>query len=201
MPEGDRFSGKPLACFLEWYAEAKASDALRYPGAMHLATVMPDGAPDGRVVLMHACDEQGIAFMTDVRSPKAEAIRRQPQVAITFYWEPLERQVRIQGEARLASEAEADAFFEERPRRSRGTAWASMQSEVLAERSELQEAVAEQDDAFAGEEVIGRPPWWRAYRVMPDEIEFWTAGARRLHERVRFERSRQEGWIRTLLAP
>ncbi|MEM6785604.1 MAG: pyridoxamine 5'-phosphate oxidase [Bacteroidota bacterium] len=190
----------PLARFADWFAAAEAHAAIRYPHAMTLATVDADGVPDARIVLCHAFDARGFAFMTDARSPKAQHLAAYPQAALVFYWEPLERQVRIRGRVEPSTDAAADAYFAERPRRSRITAWASVQSAPLDDRAGLEDRMAEHDDRFADVEPVARPPHWRAFCVVPDRVEFWQAAARRLHHRVRYDRD-AAGWTRTLLEP
>ncbi|MEM8556290.1 MAG: pyridoxamine 5'-phosphate oxidase [Bacteroidota bacterium] len=190
----------PFTLFADWFADAEAHAAIRYPHAMTLATVDAEGMPDARIVLCHAFDTRGFAFMTDARSPKAQHLAARPHAAMMFYWEPLERQVRIQGTVDPGTEAEADAYFAERPRRSRITAWASVQSAPLDDRAGLEDRMAEHDDRFADVEPVARPPHWRTYRVVPERIEFWQAGARRLHHRTRYDLD-DTVWTRTLLEP
>ena len=188
----------PLPFFSAWMDAAR--EQMRYPGAMCLSSLSPDGYPEGRIVLLHQFDATGFFFMTDVRSDKGRALEVFPRAALTLYWEPLERQVRIQGEVEPGSEADADQFFAERPRRSRATAWASAQSRVLAERAALDREMAHFDAQFRDTDPIPRPPHWQAYRLVPRSIEFWQAGARRLHERLRYVRS-GDGWRKEMLAP
>ncbi|MEM6785340.1 MAG: pyridoxamine 5'-phosphate oxidase [Bacteroidota bacterium] len=190
----------PLVLFADWFADAEAHTAIRYPHAMTLATIDAEGMPDARIVLCHAFDTRGFAFMTDARSPKAQHLAARPHAALVFYWEPLERQVRIQGRVETGTDAEADAYFDARPRRSRITAWASVQSASLDDRASLEDRLAEHDTRFAEIESVARPPHWRAYRVVPDRIECWQAGARRLHHRIRYDRA-DLAWTRTLLEP
>jgi pyridoxamine 5'-phosphate oxidase len=197
----------PLPLFETWHAAAAAHEGIQYAGAACLSTVSADGFPEGRIVLLHAVGSDGFAFFTDVRSAKGRALARTPRAALTFYWGPLERQVRVQGRVALAAKAEADRFFAERPRRSRLTAWASAQSRSLAGgREPLAQRMEALQERFAQHETIPRPSYWRAYRVQPRRVEFWEARAKRLHARVRYERddageSGKPQWTIRRLAP
>lgn len=189
----------PIDLFAGWHADASAHEAVQYAGAACLSTVDADGWPDGRIVMVHAFDADGFTVFTDARSPKALALAAHPRAALTFYWGPLERQVRVQGQVERAADDEADACFAERPRRSRATAWASMQSSTVGAGA-LAEAMEQWDAAFDGQEVIPRPPHWQAYRLVPHRIEYWQARARRLHDRLRYTRDGAL-WRRERLAP
>jgi len=190
----------PFPLFAQWMEDARQCAEIRYPGAVFLSTISPEGYPEGRIVLLHDFDATGFFVMTDVRSDKGKAMASTPRAALTFYWEPLERQVRIQGEVEPASETNADRFFEERPRRSRATAWASEQSIPLPDPAILAGRMAHFDAEFADIDPIPRPQHWRAFRIVPRFVEFWQAGARRLHERFRYARE-DVGWNGVLLAP
>ena len=190
----------PYRLFTRWYEEAGACEHIMYAGAVCLSTVDAEGRPEGRIVLMHAFDASGFVFFTDARSGKGRALAHLPEAALTFYWGPLERQVRVQGRvAQVAGEA-ADGFFRRRPRRSQATAWASAQSRPLKSRAALERRVEGVDAEFEGQGEIPRPPYWKAYRVCPRRIEFWTAGARRLHDRVLYAKA-GDGWDVTRLFP
>lgn len=190
----------PYRLFAPWHAEAEACDAIMYASAMCLSTVDSEGWPDGRIVLMHDIGPSGVAFFTDRRSEKGHALDAVPRAALTFYWGPLEKQVRMRGAVHTTSAEEADAFFAERPRRSKITAWASAQSTEVASRDALETAMDEVERRFADRDTIPRPPYWQAYRVTPDRIEFWQARARRLHDRILYTPD-GDGWTRRRLAP
>lgn len=190
----------PYRLFETWYAEAEACETIMYASAMCLSTVDGDGSPDGRIVLMHDVRSSGVAFFTDRRSKKGRALDAVPRAALTFYWGPLEKQVRMRGDVHEATSEEADAFFAERPRRSKITAWASTQSTDVASRDVLDTAMEDVERRFAGKAPIPRPPYWRAYWVVPNAIEFWHARARRLHDRILYT-PEADGWTRQRLAP
>lgn len=179
----------PLDLFAAWHADASAHPHIMYAPAACLSTIDPAGYPDGRIVIVHAFDADGFAFMTDRRSTKGVSLAQHPRAALTFYWGPLERQVRIQGDVEIAPDDEANQFFAERPQRSRVTAWTSVQSRTLGSRATLNARIAEQDRTFEHVDDIPRPPYWQSYRVRPHTIEFWVARARRLHDRIRYTRA------------
>jgi pyridoxamine 5'-phosphate oxidase len=188
----------PIAFFQEWFADARnreKSDAT----AMSLATADRQGRPAVRMVLLKHADERGFVFYTNLESPKAADLRDNPRAALCFHWPVLERQVRIEGRVGPVSDAEADAYFATRPRLSQLGAWASRQTQPIAGRFVLEQAVA----AVALRFPLGtvpRPPYWSGYRVTPDVIEFWHQRPFRHHDRQRFTRE-GEGWRHEWLFP
>ena len=154
---------------------------------MTLSTVARDGQPSARLVLLKSVDDRGFVFYTNLRSRKGRELAANPRAALTFHWQPLEVQVRIEGIAELVSDEEADEYFATRARGSQIGAWASEQSETIARSGDLDARVAEAERRFAGREVP-RPPHWSGYRVIPERIEFWRNRPNRLHERRLFER-------------
>ena len=188
----------PIALFEQWLRDAVAAQ-LPEPTAMALATASPDGAPANRMVLLKGVDATGFKFFTNYTSAKGEDLARNPRAALIFHWQPLGRQVRVTGRVNKLSAAASDAYFASRPRGSQLSAAASPQSRVIASRAELEAQVADLDARYAGGPVP-RPRHWGGYRVRPDVIEFWTHRDDRLHERVRYRRTRG-GWATALLAP
>lgn len=188
----------PVAQFHRWYARAQGT-SLRLPNAMALATADRRGAPSVRVVLLKQADTRGFVFFTDRHSHKGRDLTRNPRAALAFHWEPIGRQVRVEGRVEPVSVAESNAYWETRPRASRLAACASRQSARLGGREALLARWRRLRDRYRGR-PIPRPPAWSGFRVVPDAIEFWTHRAHRLHERERFVRTRG-GWRRTLLQP
>ena len=189
----------PLVLFADWYAAA-ADCGLREPTAMTLATVDPDGTPSARIVLLKGFDEAGFRFYTNYESRKGAALAANPHAALVFWWEPIERQVRVTGPVAKLDPAMSDAYFERRSRGSRLGAHASPQSRPLADRAELDRRLADVDARFADREVP-RPEHWGGYIVAPEAIEFWQARRSRLHDRLRYARDGRENWRIERLAP
>jgi pyridoxamine 5'-phosphate oxidase len=191
----------PLLRFAGLLELARENPHHREPTAMALSTVDADGQPSSRIVLLKSQDARGFVFYTNLGSRKGRAIAQNPRVALLFHWQPLEVQVRIEGRAVQVPDAEADAYFATRPRRSQLGAWASDQSAPLASREELVAKFAAIEAKFAGQPVT-RPPGWSGFRVEPLAMEFWRNQESRLHERELYMRGAvQEAWSRTLLNP
>lgn len=190
----------PFALFDAWMADARESE-INDPDAMALATVDSDGMPNVRMVLLKEAGPDGFVFYTNAESAKGTELAAQPRAALCFHWKSLRRQVRVRGQVEPVSAAEADAYFETRPYGSRIGAWASQQSRPLATRFALETAVAKYTAMYPTGNVP-RPPYWRGYRIVPVEIEFWRDRRFRLHDRFVFRRSGPEApWTRGRLYP
>lgn len=188
----------PLRQFLRWFEEARAS-GMPVPEGMALATATPAGRPSARTVLLKAADESGFGFHTNYESRKGSELAANPQAALLFWWQPLGRQVRVEGDVERVPTSDSEAYFRTRPLGSRLAAWASPQSRPLADRAELDRLQAETAARFPGEDVP-LPPHWGGFRLLPDAYEFWQHGDDRLHDRIRYERA-ADGWSRVRLAP
>jgi pyridoxamine 5'-phosphate oxidase len=188
----------PLRQFRLWFDEARLAE-IEVPEAMALATSTPAGRPSVRMVLLKGADENGLAFYTNYESRKGSELAANPQAALLFHWQPLGRQVRIEGRVERVPAAESDAYFRARPHGSRLAAWASPQSRPLADREELEGLYGEAGARFPAGEVP-RPAYWGGFRLLPDAFEFWQHAENRLHDRVRYERD-GDGWRRERLAP
>lgn len=187
----------PLALFAEWMQTAVAYP-LEEANAMTLCTVDGEGQPQGRIVLLRGVSEEGFTFFTNYESAKGQQVEGVGKAALVFFWQPLERQIRIAGEVRRIAEAQSDAYFASRPRGHQLSAWTSPQSRTVAGRTELEERLAAVEARFPGE--VPRPPFWGGYVVRPQRIEFWQGRKNRLHDRLVYSRG-EAGWQRTRLAP
>mgnify|MGYP001212195647 CR=1 FL=1 len=190
----------PFAFFEKWFSEAVAADAEEV-NAMTLATVDAQGAPHARIVLLKGVDEGGFIFFTNYQSAKGRDLEAVPRAALVFFWRELERQVRVEGVVEKVSDSESDQYFHSRPAESRIGAWASPQSQTIADRSILEENQRLCREQFA-DGGIPRPPHWGGFRVIPLRIEFWQGRSSRLHDRILFSRESQTApWQRSRLAP
>jgi len=190
-------TNKPLEQFAAWFADARRIKGLE-PNAMTLATASADGRPSARVVLLKEFDASGLVWYTNYDSRKGAELDANPVASLLFFWAPLERQVRVEGRVEKVTPEESDAYYAVRPLDSRIGAWASPQSQVIANRGVLV-ANAAKAAAEHGLHPL-RPDHWGGYRLVPEVWEFWQGRTSRLHDRLRY---RLEGgdWVRERLAP
>ncbi len=205
---GEQYDGSPLDpadCDPDPFVEVRRWLKLAVEGglpnanAMTLATVDDRDRPAARIVLLKEVDDRGFVFYTNYDSRKARDLGVHGFAALVIYWEPLHRQIRIEGSVERVSAAESDAYFASRPRGSQLGAIASPQSEVLASRDMIERKVATLSAQY-GEGAVPRPLNWGGYRVVPDMIELWQGQPSRLHDRVRY-RKLDRGWVKDRLAP
>ena len=187
----------PIVMFGQWM-NAAVESGIDEPNGMALATVSADGVPAVRIVLLRAFNERGFVFYTNYESAKGREIAANPRAAATFWWQPLERQVRISGRVEKISREETEAYFRTRPRGHQLSAWASQQSLPVPGRETLAARAAEVESLFPGD--VPLPDFWGGYRIVPDRIEFWQGRENRLHDRFVYRRD-GEHWTATRLAP
>ena len=189
-----------LGQFERWLDEAIGAP-LPEPNAMVFATADASGRPSARTVLLKVVDERGFVLYTNLGSRKGREAAANPHAALVFPWTQLHRQVNVTGRVEPVDDAEADAYFASRPRGSRLGALASPQSRVIPSRAVLDEARAELERRYPDGADIPRPAHWSGLRVVPDAVEFWQGRPDRLHDRLRFRRDGEGGWVVERLAP
>jgi pyridoxamine 5'-phosphate oxidase len=192
-------NANPIDQFTEWWQEAVAAEIVEV-NAMTLATASLQGIPDARIVLLKGYDARGFKFFTNYTSVKGQQLEANPHAALVFFWKELERQVRISGGVEKATEAESDEYYNSRPEGSRIGAWASPQSQVIANREWLDLEDQKFKELFTAKPIV-RPPHWGGYRVKPVRIEFWQGRSSRLHDRLQYTLTEGGSWKIERLAP
>lgn len=187
----------PFSLFKKWFEQASRLP-LTYPMAMVLSTVGKDRRSSSRIVLLKEWNLEGFVFFTNYGSRKAIEIEENGFASLLFYWEALEKQIRIEGRVEKISPERSATYFKSRPQESRLGAWASKQSQVLTDRDELSRRLEAAKERFPDE--IPLPEFWGGYCLIPDYFEFWQSGEFRLHERTVFEKKGDE-WTTSLLFP
>ncbi|XP_023227095.1 pyridoxine-5'-phosphate oxidase-like isoform X2 [Centruroides sculpturatus] len=200
---------EPIGLFREWFELASKIPSIREPNAMVLATANKEGRPSARFVLLKGFGKDGFKFYSNYESRKGKEITENPHAALTFYWEPLHRQIRVEGSVTRLSKEESDEYFNSRPRESQISCSVSKQSSVIPNR----EYLSEERKKFEDMETIPRPKNWGGFIVKPEVIEFWQGQTNRAHDRIRFSRQEgktccpklskigDDGWVYERLAP
>jgi pyridoxamine 5'-phosphate oxidase len=190
--------GDPLRQFASWFGEARVA-GVREPQAAALATASADGVPSVRMVLVKAFDERGFVFYSDFTSGKGREIAANPRAALLFHWDPLGRQVRVEGPVEHTSAKESATYIRSRPRSSQLSALASPQSHTVDSREELERRVSDLKRRYADGE-LPIPSNWGGFRLAAETLEFWQQRHDRLHDRLRYRRE-GDGWLIERLAP
>lgn len=214
---GDLVSKEPYKNFRNWLNLAiEAKDQIQEPNAMVLATATKDGIPSVRMVLLKEFDKKsGFVFYTNYRSRKAQELDANPNASLMFYWEVLNRQVRIEGDVRKIPEQESTEYFRSRPRSSQiGACVSENQSAVISGREVLEERQKTLEEQYGDNKEIAKPEYWGGYRLTPRRFEFWQGQSNRVHDRIVFRRPGQgerlddrvsregeEGWVIERLSP
>jgi len=190
----------PFEQFDTWFEEALVSE-IREPNAMTIATVSSDGHPSARIVLLKGYSEEGFIFYTNYESRKGKELAKNPYIAILFFWDILERQIRIEGKIEYLPAEVSDNYFNKRPKSSRIGALASPQSQVIADRNIIEENMQELSKKYENTEFVPRPKHWGGYIVVPSTIEFWQGRQSRLHDRLQYRLLEGGDWQVERLAP
>ncbi len=188
----------PFNQFEFWFNEALDNDFYD-PNAMTLATAL-NNKPAARILLLKGLTEKGFVFFSNYLSRKGKELAANPNGALLFFWDKLERQVRVEGIIEKISAAESDEYFHTRPKESRIGAWASPQSNIIESRSLLDDNVARLSRQYANTDKVPRPEHWGGYILIPDYLEFWQGRANRLHDRIAY-RLENNKWKISRLAP
>lgn len=190
----------PFIEFARWYKLAWRCFWLEFPDAVCVSTVQSDGRPDNRMVLLKDFDTRGFTFFTNYNSQKGHQLTENGEASMTFFWDALQRQIRIQGRVEKTSNEESDAYFQSRSKDSQLAAIASDQSQELVDRSELEARVADLSSKFR-DIAVPRPENWGGYRLIPSKIEFWKEREHRLHDRFVYSRNSEGEWRISQLYP
>lgn len=193
-------AAQPVEQFRLWMAQAMESDIYE-PNAMILATCGADNCPSARIVLIKEIDDDGIVFYTNYTSDKALDIEENPNVGATFYWDKLERQVRIEGVATKVPRARTNAYFASRPYDSRIGAYVSDQSAIIPDRHMLEDRVIQLEKLYPKDTAFEAPAYWGGYKIKVTAIEFWQGRPNRLHDRIKYLPTSVGTWEKVRLAP
>lgn len=187
----------PFKQFEKWFDEVLKSGFLE-PNAMTVATASKEGKPTARILLLKGFDESGFMFYTNYKSRKGRDLEENPYASLLFFWDKLERQVRIEGKVQKLTKEESEAYFITRPYKSRVGAWASPQSSVIEDRNVIVKDFLKYMLKFKTH--VPLPPVWGGYRLIPDLFEYWQGRPNRLHDRIRYRKIKSE-WKIERLAP
>ena len=187
----------PFELFRFWIAEAEKKE-INDPNAFSLATVDKSGKTDIRMMLLKGFNSRGFVFYTNLNSIKSHNFKENSNAAICFHWKSLKRQIRILGGVKQVDDQDADLYFNSRPYESKISAWASDQSKVLKDRSELLKKINNYKKKY--NKNVPRPPHWSGWSLKPASIEFWLGQENRIHERLKYTKT-DESWVKEILYP
>ena len=190
----------PFKLFESWYEEAKKNE-INDPNALALGTATKQGVPSVRMVLLKGYDKNGFVFYTNLNSQKGNEIKENPNATMCFHWKSLLRQIRIVGTLSQVEDEVADNYFNSRAYESRIGAWASKQSSELVNREELIKSLEKFKNKYQDQKNVPRPKHWSGWNLKPTSIEFWLDGDNRIHERLKYKLTANNGWTKSLLSP
>ena len=190
----------PFELFEEWFEVAKKKE-INDPNALALGTASKDGVPSVRMVLLKGFDKDGFIFYTNLKSQKSKELKENPNATMCFHWKSLLRQIRIVGKINPVSDKDADEYYNSRGYGSRIGAWASKQSKILSNRDELYQSIDFFKIKYPDKNIVPRPEYWSGWNLSPKEIEFWLDGDNRIHQRLKYIKSKDNGWKKVLLNP
>ena len=190
----------PFKLFESWYEEAKKNE-INDPNALALGTATKKGVPSVRMVLLKGYDKNGFVFYTNLNSQKGNEIKENPNATMCFHWKSLLRQIRIVGTLSQVEDEVADNYFNSRAYESRIGAWASKQSSELVNREELIKSLEKFKNKYQDQNKVPRPNHWSGWNLKPTSIEFWLDGDNRIHERLKYKLTANNGWTKSLLSP
>ena len=190
----------PFELFKKWFVEAESKE-INDPNALALGTASKDGIPSVRMVLLKGFDKNGFIFYTNLNSQKGNEIKENPNASMCFHWKSLLRQIRIVGTLKQVDDKVADEYYNSRAYDSRIGAWASKQSSILKNRSELLNNLEDFKKKYNDRENVPRPSYWSGWNLKPSSIEFWLDGDNRIHERLKYILDSKNNWNKSLLSP
>ncbi|MEM7102209.1 MAG: pyridoxamine 5'-phosphate oxidase [Bacteroidota bacterium] len=196
----DHVSESPFEQFKTWFDEALETIEHEV-NVMTLASASVDGIPSARIVLLKGFNENGLSFFTNYESRKGQELIENPYASLVFYWYELERQIRIEGKVEKLSPEESTAYFQSRPKGSQIGAHASPQSQVIENRTVLEQNVERLNVRFENDDMLPRPEHWGGFRLIPNQFEFWQGRPSRLHDRIRYRQLENGKWVIERLAP
>ncbi|XP_047323650.1 pyridoxine/pyridoxamine 5'-phosphate oxidase 1, chloroplastic [Impatiens glandulifera] len=200
----DQVEIDPFDQFQKWFTDAVAAVNIKEANAMALSTAGKDGKISSRMVLLKGFDKNGFVWYTNYESQKAYQISENPYASLLFYWDGLNRQVRVEGPVEKVSEEESEQYFHSRPRGSQIGAIVSKQSSVIPGRHVLHQEHKELEEKYSDGSLIPKPKNWGGYRLKPEAFEFWQGQSSRLHDRIRYLPEVNDGkqaWKIDRLAP
>ena len=189
----------PLELFKKWMAEAEKKE-INDPNALSLATTNKNNEPRVRMVLLKGLSKKGFVFYTNLKSPKSNDLKNNPNAAMCFHWKSLQRQIIISGSITQVNDKEADAYFNSRPYESRIGAWASDQSKAMNKREELLEKIDEFKKKYKDPNNLPRPKHWSGWCLNPSLFEYWLGDKYRIHERLKYNKV-SNNWKKEILYP